>query len=55
MFAHPEWLDDPRFATATERLVNREDLIGEMEAVTRTEPVAHWLERLHEAGVPAGL
>ncbi len=54
VFAHPEWLDDPRFATATERLVNREDLIGEMEAVTRTEPVAHWLERLHEAGVPAG-
>jgi formyl-CoA transferase len=50
----PEWSDDPRFATNADRLARRAELIALIEEVTATEPSAVWLERLLEAGVPAG-
>lgn len=51
---HPEWLDDPRFATGSERLENREALVGLIEAETVNQTVAQWLDALELAGVPAG-
>ncbi|GAB3681273.1 CaiB/BaiF CoA transferase family protein [Saccharopolyspora tripterygii] len=49
---HPEWATDPRFATNTARLENREEidrLIGEcLSGATRAE----WQERLQAAGIP---
>lgn len=51
---HPEWADDPRFATNPERVRNRE-LVDSMVAeviVTRTR--AEWVEVLDGVGIPSG-
>lgn len=54
VFGHPEWIDDPRFATGQSRLRHRAELVELIEEVTLTKPGGVWLERLHAAGVPAG-
>ncbi len=46
--------DDARFRTNTERVNNRDALIGEIEGAFATAPAATWLQRLDEAGIPAG-
>jgi crotonobetainyl-CoA:carnitine CoA-transferase CaiB-like acyl-CoA transferase len=43
-----------KFEKREERMANRPALIAQIEAVTRGKPVAHWLGRLEQAGVPAG-
>lgn len=43
---------DPRFATNDLRCQNRPAMIEAIEAVTKTQPVSHWVEKLNEAGVP---
>lgn len=45
---------DPRFATNPQRVAHRDLLMPLLEAHFRTEPTAHWLERLLAAGVPCG-
>jgi len=52
--AKPEWLTDPRFATAPSRLKNVDALEQEIEAVLTTQPTAHWVEKLDAAEVPGG-
>ena len=47
---HPEWCDDPRFATNRRRMTNREALEAEMEAVLTTSTTDHWVEVLEAAG-----
>ena len=47
-------LDDDRFATAVERVRNRDVVTNTLNEVTRTRPVAWWLERLEAAGVGYG-
>lgn len=47
-------VSDPRFASNQLRVAHRHELIAEIEAAFRTEPVAAWLPRLAAAGVPAG-
>lgn len=49
----PDLADDPRFATNPLRAENRAGLVPELERCFAAEPSAVWLERLHEAGVPA--
>jgi crotonobetainyl-CoA:carnitine CoA-transferase CaiB-like acyl-CoA transferase len=51
---HPEWCDDPRFATNQDRMRNRTALEAEMEAVLTTATSDHWVEVLEAAGVPSG-
>ena len=51
---HPEWCDDPRFATNRQRMANRAALETVMEAVLTTNTTAHWVEVLEAAGVPCG-
>ena len=51
---HPEWAGDERFKDNPTRHRNREQLIPLVEAVTVTQPRAHWIERLQAAGVPCG-
>lgn len=51
---HPEWRDDPRFATNQARMRNRAALEEAMEAVFATAPTAHWVDVLEAAGVPCG-
>ena len=45
---------DARFATNRERVHNREHLMPLIEAVTRTQPMCHWLDGLEARGVPCG-
>jgi formyl-CoA transferase len=45
-------LDDGRYADANLRFANRERLAEQIEAVTATRPVEHWLSTLEQAGVP---
>jgi crotonobetainyl-CoA:carnitine CoA-transferase CaiB-like acyl-CoA transferase len=50
-----ELADDPRFATNAGRLAHRETVVGTLARRLREGPAAHWLLRLEEAGVPAGI
>ncbi len=54
MLGVPELLDDPRFASPALRVRHRKALEEILEARFRTAPTAVWLERLEQAGVPAG-
>ena len=51
---HPEWCEDPRFATNQARMANREALEDAMNAVLTTRTTEHWVEVLEAAGVPCG-
>jgi crotonobetainyl-CoA:carnitine CoA-transferase CaiB-like acyl-CoA transferase len=51
---HPEWNEDPRFATQQARRANRAALEAVMEAVLGEADTAHWVEVLEAAGVPCG-
>ncbi len=43
---------DERYADANIRLQNRSQLIAEIEEITITKPMAHWIARLEAVGVP---
>jgi crotonobetainyl-CoA:carnitine CoA-transferase CaiB-like acyl-CoA transferase len=45
-------LDDPRYLDANLRFTNKGELAGDIERVTATRPVAHWITVLDGAGVP---
>jgi len=49
---HPEWCQDPRFATNRQRMANRDALEAVMNAVLTTKPTDHWVEVLEAVGVP---
>jgi crotonobetainyl-CoA:carnitine CoA-transferase CaiB-like acyl-CoA transferase len=51
---HPEWRDDPRFATNTARIGNLGVLVAAMNDVVATRSKAEWIAALDEAGVPVG-
>ena len=51
---HPEWAQDERFATNAARVANREAIVAKVGAVIADQPAAHWLDKLLEAGIPAG-
>jgi crotonobetainyl-CoA:carnitine CoA-transferase CaiB-like acyl-CoA transferase len=50
----PEWREDPRFRTNTERMENREALVSMMSEIVATRTRAEWIAILDEAGVPVG-
>jgi crotonobetainyl-CoA:carnitine CoA-transferase CaiB-like acyl-CoA transferase len=54
VLGHAEWRTDPRFATNTARMQNREALVAAMSAVLATRGTADWIEAFDAAGVPAG-
>ena len=54
LLGRPEWATDPRFATNAERIAHRAELVGAIEAITRTRPAADWYEACERAGIPAG-
>jgi formyl-CoA transferase len=49
-----EWMKDERYATGAARSANRDALNAEIEAVTLTDTMANWVEKLNGAGVPCG-
>ena len=50
----PELAADPRFDSEARRVEHRDALIPLLAAVFAAAPVAYWLDRLGQAGVPAG-
>ena len=41
---HPEWIDDPRWATAMDRAITGQALIAELDRIFVTRPLAEWVE-----------
>ena len=54
VLGHPEWRNDPRFATNTARMANVGALTTAINAVMGTRTKADWTQRLAAAGVPVG-
>ena len=54
VLGHPEWRDDPRYATNSDRMANLASLTAAMNAVLRSRSKAEWTAALDAAGVPAG-
>jgi crotonobetainyl-CoA:carnitine CoA-transferase CaiB-like acyl-CoA transferase len=50
----PDLLEDPRFARNRDRMIHREALTAELSAAFSGRTTEDWLERLADAGVPAG-
>ena len=54
LLGHPEWVDDPAFASDGSRVRHRQRLAAAIEAVTATRSRAHWLAELGAHDVPCG-
>lgn len=54
VLGHPEWRDDPRFRTNSDRMANLDTLVATMNDVIRTRTKAEWIALFDGAGVPAG-
>ncbi len=54
VFHHPQWADDPRFATGEARLANRRELVELVSAWTRTLTPVRAAQLLQSSGVAAG-
>ena len=54
VLGHPEWRDDPRFATNSARMANLAALTTLMDAVLATQTRDDWIARFDAAGVPVG-
>jgi crotonobetainyl-CoA:carnitine CoA-transferase CaiB-like acyl-CoA transferase len=50
----PDLVDRPEYAEAEDRVRNRHRLADEIEAVTASQPRAHWMRAFDDAGVPCG-
>jgi len=54
VLGHPEWRDDPRFATNSARMQHLEALTAAMNAVLIAKTKAEWIAAFDTAGVPVG-
>jgi crotonobetainyl-CoA:carnitine CoA-transferase CaiB-like acyl-CoA transferase len=54
VIGHPELIADRRFAQATKRIENRDELTPTLEATFATRRKAYWLEILGKAEIPSG-
>lgn len=50
--SHPEWPDNPDFATNPSRVANREQVNDMVSEAVAANTVAHWIGTLETAGVP---
>ncbi len=50
----PQLLDNPDYRTAKSRSDNRHQLNAEIGDILATQPSAHWVQLLNDAGVPCG-
>ena len=51
---HPEWAQDPRFATNKARVQHRDAFLAAFTPVARSRTTADWIATLEQAGVPCG-
>ncbi|HET6803247.1 MAG TPA: CoA transferase [Casimicrobiaceae bacterium] len=54
VLGHPEWRDDPRFATNSARMANLPALTDAMNKVLATRTKAEWIAAFDGVGVPVG-
>jgi formyl-CoA transferase len=54
VLGHPEWTEDPRFATNADRVAHRPELTSLIEGVLPARTASEWVAALLAAGVPAG-
>jgi crotonobetainyl-CoA:carnitine CoA-transferase CaiB-like acyl-CoA transferase len=54
VLGHPEWADDPRFATNRARVEHRHLVDGAITEVLAADTAGNWLTKLKAAGVPCG-
>ena len=54
VLGHPEWRDDPRFASNSARMQHLDALAATMDAVLATRTKAEWIAAFDAAGVPIG-
>jgi len=54
LLGHPEWPGMADFAHTSARVRNRAALVARIEAVTGTQPKAHWLAAFEAHGIPCG-
>jgi crotonobetainyl-CoA:carnitine CoA-transferase CaiB-like acyl-CoA transferase len=54
VMGHDEWAADADYDDAAKRSKNRDALNAKIEAVTKTDTTAVWIDRMNEAGVPCG-
>lgn len=47
--------NDPRFAKATDRVKNRNDLLPEIKEIIKKNTRANWMQLLDKAGIPSGM
>ncbi|HTZ77295.1 MAG TPA: CaiB/BaiF CoA-transferase family protein [Stellaceae bacterium] len=50
----PALADDPRFASNSNRIRNRAELVPQVAALIARQPSAYWIEGLEKQGVPCG-
>jgi crotonobetainyl-CoA:carnitine CoA-transferase CaiB-like acyl-CoA transferase len=50
----PDIAADPRYATNTARIANRETLIPLLKEILRTRPAREWQDKLASTGIPTG-
>ncbi|MBT6273152.1 MAG: CoA transferase [Chromatiales bacterium] len=54
LIGQPEWVDDPRFASNTDRVTHREELTTLLQGVFLTNTYDHWAALFEPAGIPFG-
>jgi crotonobetainyl-CoA:carnitine CoA-transferase CaiB-like acyl-CoA transferase len=54
VLGHPEWADDPCYATPLARVRNQDTLYPLVRSVMLARPAAHWQEQLDLVGVACG-
>jgi len=54
LLGRPDLADDERFATNSQRSLNRDALIPLLAPLIAAHPTAYWLDGLRRAGVPSG-
>lgn len=54
VLGHPEWREDPRYATNSNRMANLGSLTAAMNSVLHARSRTDWLAAFDAAGVPAG-
>ncbi|MDT4741751.1 CaiB/BaiF CoA-transferase family protein [Bradyrhizobium sp. WYCCWR 12699] len=54
VLGEPELANDPRFVKNNDRVVHGKEIMAIFAGLFLKQPVAYWLEKLEEAGVPSG-
>jgi crotonobetainyl-CoA:carnitine CoA-transferase CaiB-like acyl-CoA transferase len=48
----PEWMHDTRFASNAQRVANRRTVTENLQSIFSAQPVAYWLQRFKQRGIP---